>query len=383
MTTFHRFLSLRSSPRRRATVVGPSPRTLAVLALVLANAIWGGSAAASKAALVHLPPLTTACLRVAIALAVLRLLLVLKGDRPATGRAPALLGLTGVAAFCASQNLGLRSASATTTALLSGAIPVLTAILATVFLGERLGGRRLTGLLVSLAGIAVLVVHGSAASLGVAALGNLLPLVSAASFAAYAVLGRQIFAGGDALAIVAGSTRYGLLFLLPGALVEAATSDLGPITALDLALLVFLGAGCSAFAFVLAGYGLSLLEASQGAVLGNLKPLVGVALAVVLLGEPLTGRQLCGGLLVLLGVGIASQLRTASRAEAPPATSSPSPLSPRYGRHPAVPSPATSEEAATLAVAQSRLCIRRGSESPKAWRMDAGWIGVPAASSRR
>jgi drug/metabolite transporter (DMT)-like permease len=189
-------------------------------------------------------------------------------------------------------------------------------------------------LLVSLSGIAVLVLHGSPAPAGMTALSNLLPLVSAASFAAYAVLGRPIFAGGDALAIVAGSTRYGLLFLLPGALVEVATRGLGPVTARDLALLLFLGAGCSALAFVLAGYGLAHLEASHGAVLGNLKPLVGVALAVVLLGEPLTRGQLGGGILVLLGVGVASRLHTPSPMEVATATASIPPLTSPRGHRP-------------------------------------------------
>lgn len=366
MTTIHRFLSHRT-PRRRSAVTPTSSRTLAVLALVVANAIWGGSAAASKTALVHLPPLTTACLRVAIALGVLRVLLFLKRDRPASGPVPALLGLTGVAVFCAGQNLGLRWASATTTALVNGAIPVLTAILAAVFLGERLGGRRLAGLLVSLAGIALLVLTGTATVTGIAALGNLLPLISAMSFAAYAVLGRQAFAGGNALSIVAGSTRYGLLFLLPAALAEVTTQGLGPIGPRDLALLLFLGAGCSALAFVLAGYGMAHLEASHGAVLGNLKPLVGVVLAVLLLGEPLTNGQLGGGFLVLLGVGLSNWLHLPSPRVAVPRVSP----------------PATSSNATSPIVAPARVRVRRDSEPTTCRRTDAGWNAFPAVSPRR
>lgn len=284
-----------------------SPRVLAVLALAAANAIWGGSAVASKAALTHLPPLTLACLRVAIAFAVLWVLLAMTGRKPATGRGPALLGLTGVALFCASQNLGLRYGSAGTTALINGAIPVLTALLAALFLRERTGGRRLAGLTVSFAGIAVLVVRGSGSSAGAAVLGNLLPLASAVGFAAYAVLGRRVFEGGNALAVVAGSTRYGLLFLLPGGAIELATTGPGRVSAGDAAMLLYLGAGCSALAFVLAGYGMAVLEAGHAAAFGNLKPLVGVALAVALIGERVTASQLFGGALVLLGVGIASR----------------------------------------------------------------------------
>ncbi|HEY7036248.1 MAG TPA: DMT family transporter [Thermomicrobiales bacterium] len=326
-------------PRRRATAHS-SPRALAVFALLGANAIWGGSAAASKAALVHVPPLTLACLRVAVALVVLRVLLALRRERPATGGGPALLGLTGVAVFCAGQNLGLRSASAGTTALLNGAIPVLTALMAAVFLGERPGGRRLAALLISLAGIVVLVVDGSGPFTAGGALADLLPLVSVVGFAAYAVLGRRVFAGGDALAIVAGSTRYGLFFLLPGACVELATAAPGRVTAGDALLILYLGAGCSALAFVLGGYGLAHLEASHGAGFGNVKPLVGIALAVILLGEPLTGGQFGGGALVLAGVVLASRLPTARTGDPVPVrpmasisrtTSAPEPIRSRDG----------------------------------------------------
>lgn len=77
----------------------------------------------------------------------------------------------------------------------------------------------------------------------------------------------------------------------------------------DVLLLLYLGAGCSAAAFILCGYGLSHIEAGHGAVYGNLKPVVGVALAVMVLGEPLGASQVAGGLLVLLGIGVTLRRR--------------------------------------------------------------------------
>jgi drug/metabolite transporter (DMT)-like permease len=262
-----------------------APATLGMSALIGANLIWGGSVAATAVLLNDLPPLVLACCRTGVGLAFLCVLLALRGGRPATGLWPALLGLTGVAVFCAGQNLGLRYASATTTSLINGAIPALTALLAIVFLHERVGRRRLTGLLASLVGVAMLVWRGAGGSHGATVWGNCLPLMSAVSFALFAVCGRRVFDSGNALAMVAGSTGYGLLFLLPGAVVEVLSADRSAITvtAPDLLLLIFLGAGCSALAFVLAGYGLAHLEAGHGAAFGNLKPLVGIALAVALL----------------------------------------------------------------------------------------------------
>jgi drug/metabolite transporter (DMT)-like permease len=293
-----------------------APRTLAVLALVGANVIWGASAVASKTVLVNIPPVTLACLRVGIAFAVLRLLLARNGKQPTRGSVPALLGLTGVALFCLLQNFGLRYASAANTALINGAIPVLTALLAAALLAERLDGRRVAGLLLSGIGVAAVVLLGTGATVGASVLGNLLPVAGAVSFAAYAVLGRRTFASDNTLALVAGSTRYGLLFLLPLAVLELATVEVGSPTMRDLLLLLYLGVGCSALAFVLCGYGLARLGAGQGAVFGNLKPLLGVVLAAALLGESLTPGHLGGGALVLLGVILAGGNAETARTDA-------------------------------------------------------------------
>lgn len=304
--------------RLRLTLPAPAPPVVAALALIAANAVWGGSAVASKAALESIPPMSLALLRVAVGYAILRLLLAKTGGRAATGRDPALLGLTGVALFCATQNLGLRYASAGTTALLNGAIPVLTLLLAALFLGERLAGWRLAGLLVSFTGIVLLVVTGSGGAGGATAIGNMLPLLSAVSFAGYAVLGRRSFCAGGALSLVTGSMRYGLFMLIPGAAVELIRGDAGAPTAEAGLLILYLGAGCSALAFVFCGYGLARMEAGHAATFGNLKPVVGIALAVTMLHEPLSTGQLIGGTLVLLGVLVATRafapLHRATRA---------------------------------------------------------------------
>jgi drug/metabolite transporter (DMT)-like permease len=250
--------------------------------------------------------MTLACLRVGIALVVLLPLATRSGTRPSRDLGTCLMGLTGVCLFCLFQNLGLVFTTAANTALINGGIPVLTALLAATFIGEHLTRWQVTGLFLSLAGVAVIVCRGTS---GVVMAGpdSLLPLASAVSFAAYAVVGRRTFRADNTLAVVAGSTRYGFLFLLPGAGIELATMGMRPLSVSSTVLLLYLGVGCSALAFVLCGYGLAHLDAGQGAVFGNLKPIVGIVLAVMLLGESLTTGQVVGGGLVLLGVVLASR----------------------------------------------------------------------------
>jgi probable blue pigment (indigoidine) exporter len=245
-----------------------------------------------------------------------------RGERPATGTRIALLGLVGVAFYCATQNAGLLFADATTASLLGGMIPIFTVCLAVPVLGERYDAARFAGIAVSLVGIAWIVLPDADRPTGAAIGAAALPLASAFGSALSVVLGRRAHASGPALAIVTGSAMYGLLFLLPGAVVETAAVGVTMPGRNEVVALLYLGAGCSALAFVLRGYGLAHLEAGHGAVFGNLRPVMGVALAVLLLGEPLTGAQVAGGALVLAGVTIASRpwpSRRARRASPEPA----------------------------------------------------------------
>lgn len=293
-----------------ASVRRPSDQTLGMVALVGTNILWGSSMIATKLVLADVPPLTLSFVRFAISLAILWPLVVRFGGRPAGGRVVVMLGL-GLALVGALQNIALIYASAANTALIQGAIPVLTALLAAAVLRERLARRRLAGIALSLGGVAALVLVGSGGSLSTSLLASLLPLASALTIAANLVLGRRACATGNSLAVIAGSTRYAVLLLLPAASVELGVVGMGRPNGRAILLLLFLGVACSAVAYALMTYGLTHVEASQAAVFGNLKPLVGVVLAALVLVEPLSVIQLGSGVVILAGVWLATSARMA------------------------------------------------------------------------
>ncbi len=292
----------------------PSPRSLlprsspalAVLALTLATALWGTSFVAAKALLVDLPPVTLAFLRFALAGALLVPAAHLSGHRPLRGPRSALLGLSGVTLFFLFQNAGLRHASAAdATLILGGGLPALTALFGAGFLAERPSWRQLAGLACSLGGVASVALASGAGGAGANLRGNGLLVLAAISYAAYTVLGQQLFGGPRLLAVLAGSTCYGLLFLSPGVAVELATVEATWPGLQGLLLLLYLGGACSALAFALWAYSLRHLTVTQVAVVGNIELPIGVAAAALLLGEGLGSGQLVGGGLVLLGAWLA------------------------------------------------------------------------------
>ncbi len=284
-----------------------TPRAGAIIALIAANVVWGTTFVVTKPLLERIPPLTVATTRFAVAVAILVPLLLLTGRRPALGRMPALMGFVGVFLVYLCQNAGLEYTTAANGALIHGGIPALTAVLAALLVGERLSGRNAAGIAASLVGVTAVVALTPGAEFGISALGDALVLASALALAGYFVVGRRAFAGCDPVALAAGVASFGLLFLLPASAAELVVRGMAQPTVGDVLGLLYLGAGASALAFVLWGYGLRHLAAGRAAAFANLTPLVGVGVAALLLGEPISAVQLGGGLLILGGVWLATR----------------------------------------------------------------------------
>lgn len=297
-------LRARLTSSASATYASIPVHLLATLALVGAATLWGTSLAVSKAAMAVLPPTQLACLRFVIGAVVLALLCRLSGARPDFSRRAALLGLTGVTLFFATQNAGLHVAPAgDATIILGGGVPLASTILGIAFLGERLSRLQLAGLISSLAGMALvgslLNGQGSRSLLGLALL-----LAAVLSGAVYSTLGRVAYQAENLLPILSGCAVYGALFLVPLALLEAQATGAPALTTESVGVLLYLGVGCSALGFALWAFGLRHLTAVQNALISNLELPIGL-LAAAMLGEHLHGASLLGGLLVATGATLA------------------------------------------------------------------------------
>lgn len=290
------------------------------MALVAVQVFFGGMAVAGKLVLPHVPPLGLALCRLAVAAVVLMALerVVVRSPMPSRRDlgAFAFFALLGVVLNQGLFLTGLDYTTATNAVLLVATIPAFT-LLAAVLVGhERSDGRKAAGLALSFSGVALLVV-GSGLDFGLrTVVGNVLIVLNALSYSFYLVLSRPALGRHDALTVIAWVFVFGALEMALVALPDLWRADWGGMTWEAWSGFGYIIVFATILAYGLNSYALRHVAASKVASFVYLQPLVGAIAAAVILQEPLTGKALAAGALILAGVALANRVRPSRRASA-------------------------------------------------------------------
>jgi len=273
--------------------------------------VWGSTYVVTKAAVRDIPPLTLAALRYLIAAVVLVPIAMARGGsmrltRPLPIAPLVSMGLTGIAILTVGFNYGLIYGSASQGALVYSLAPAAVAVAAVLGLREVLSGRRITAIVLSVAGAALVVMSGQVDQTAPRPLlGALCMLAGVLAWAYYTVIAKRL-AHADQVVVIAWVTMMGTAMLLPLAAVELLQGPLPRLTLASCLSLLFLGAVASAGAYVVYSLILRELDASLVGAYFPLDPLVGVATAVLFLGEVLRPGQVAGGVIALAGMWLAA-----------------------------------------------------------------------------
>ncbi len=293
--------------------------------LVLAPLFWAGNFVFGQPLSEALPPFGINLIRWALACVVL-VPLYLEGGIPNPPRhlwaGLAVMTVTGVFLFNGLVYLSLEYTTSTNAALINGATPILTIVLAAAVGFDRLTGRRVAGALVSLVGVVWIVSRGSLEALASLSFnrGDVIMLVAALMWAIYTIFVIRVTRVLPPLATTTITALLALPLLAAVGGYELATQPVGPITPTVVAGLFYVGIVAAVAAFLFWSIGVKGVGAARASVYLNLIPVFSVAIAAPTLGERPGLAQLVGGLLVICGVTLASSKgRKKPDAGAPPA----------------------------------------------------------------
>jgi drug/metabolite transporter (DMT)-like permease len=279
-----------------------------VIDLLLLAALWGASFLFTRIATPAFGPFAIAELRIAIAAAVLLALLAWRGGlrelAPNVGRLVFLGSVNSAIPFALFAYAAL-SITAGMAAIINATASLFGALVAWLWLRERLTALQWLGVAIGFAGVLWLTGGKSGFQLGGTGLAILAGLVATFSYGIAANATKHYLSGVRPLAIAAGSQSAAAVLLLPFSI--AAWPDLPP-TPLDWLSVVALGVFCTGLAYILYFRLIARVGPAKTMTVAYLIPAFAMLWGALFLAETVTPAMLAGCAVILVGTSLATGL---------------------------------------------------------------------------
>jgi drug/metabolite transporter (DMT)-like permease len=277
---------------------------------------WAANFIVVKSATSEIPPVAFALTRFSLAAAVLLVALRIREGSIALPRSDILpilgLGALGFGVYQVAWATALQWIPAGDSALLVASTPIFTALFAVLAGSDVLSRRKLGGIVVSFAGVAIVVAFGpglgrglAGGPLGVELLGDVLTLFAATCWSIYTAFGSPILRRHSPLKTTAWAMVGGCLVLAGPGLVQLGGASLDAVSPAAWGGLLYSALIPAGLSNVLIFNAIRLLGPTRITNFQFLVPFIAVVLGFVLLAEPIRLEQLVGGAVIVLGVAVA------------------------------------------------------------------------------
>lgn len=294
---------------------GPRPSDYFIILTTVI--IWGGSFAATKYALAQAEPSLILLLRFLFGLPVLAAGCLFEGSlRLPTKREfiiLALIGFQGIYFHQGIQAVAMKTAGAGNANWMMVASPAIVALLGWIFLGEKISRSGAAGLLLSAAGVTLVLalgtVKGTAETGSFGSIGDYIILLSVLNWAVFLVISRNYLREDMPPAFLifwemVFATLYAFVTTL---IVGTDYSQMSAFTTQTWLSIIFLGSLSSAFAYLLWYKALSVMPVAKLIVFQFLQPVAGMVISYFLIGERYTLWLALGAVMIMSGIWLVNK----------------------------------------------------------------------------
>jgi drug/metabolite transporter (DMT)-like permease len=279
-----------------------------VLALIIANVIWGMASPIFKFALTNIPPFTLAFIRFFFAGLIFLPMAIKNWQRLSLKQffEILLVGFFGITMNITFFFLGIVRTESINAPIIASSGPVFIYLLSIFFLREKPKSKVLAGMLVSLLGVLLiimspLILEGKKFILG-AIEGNIFILLATFGAVFQTIFGRDILKKVNAIQVSAIAFLFGSLTFLPLIPKELANWDISFLNVAGWTGIIFGVFFSSALAYFLFYHGVSKLKAQDVGIFTYIDPLSAIVVAAPLLHEYPNLFYVLGGILIFGGI---------------------------------------------------------------------------------
>jgi len=269
--------------------------------------IWGITFIVSKELMLFLSPLQLMSMRFAIALVILWILCPKWSFDPKKEWAFILMALFGNLIYFYTENLALTKTYASNVSIIASTTSLMSLVLMHVFYKDPIHRKQVNGFLMAIVGVSLVSLNG-AFILKLNPEGDMLVLISALSWAAYGLLLRGYGNGYSGLMITRKMMFYGLLMILPLALIEGHPFDADMLMQSDNTLrLLFLGVLGSCVCFVLWNFCSKEIGIVRSNIFLYAMPVVSMIAGHIVFDERIEPMAVIGMVLIIAGMFLANR----------------------------------------------------------------------------
>ena len=286
------------------------------LLLIMASLFWSGAFITGKFAVREFPPFGLTFFRFFLALPFVFLIMYRQqpGDwlpRRDEWRPFILLGIVGTFGYHAFFFACLQYTTAINASLIGAVNPIITALLAAIFLGDKIGMTRLAGFVLSFAGVFAVITNGDYQIISQLRInkGDLLMLAAICCWAVYSLLSRRAMQkySLSPRKVTAYTFLVCTIVSLPFAISEQPLQYLPLVSVAGWGSVLYMTLFASVLGYLFHLIAVSKIGASRSAVFVNLVPVFTIGQAWYFLGEPVTIFKLISAGMVISGVYLAVQ----------------------------------------------------------------------------
>lgn len=280
--------------------------------LIMSMIFWGSSFVWAKVALDHYGPIAVIFFRLVVSVVFLLIVLLLTGKFRIPQKRHIhlflLLALFEPFLYFLGETNGLSYVDPSMAAVIISVIPLFTPFVAYYFLKEKVNLLNVFGIIISISGVALLVL-GKDMSLQISSIGLALLALAVFSANAYSVMIKKIPEEYSVLNVTFWQNAIGMLYFIPFVIIFS-RKDILETGFVDIAFwaIVKLGIFASSMAFMFYMYALRYMPITKVNVFSNSIPIFTIIISYYVLGDAIDNKKIIGIIIVISGV-IVSQMR--------------------------------------------------------------------------
>jgi len=285
--------------------------------MIMSTVFWAGAFIAGKIGVQEIPPFSLAFFRFLFATGIIFSIMVRYEKNWKLKKKDwipvILLGIIGMFGYHALFFTALKYTTAINSSMIAATNPLITSILAALFLKEVLGWKRLCAIGIAFFGVTLTLTNGELSTLKNLQFnhGDVIMLAAVLCWAVYSIISKKIMSKYSPLILTSYSFLICLILLIPFVIMENPVEYFSGITWKGWSSVLYMAVFPSVIGYLVQQMSIKEIGASRTAAFINLVPVFSIILSGLILGEQITVFKLLSAAIIISGVYLNTRLKAA------------------------------------------------------------------------